>query len=416
MTWQEDLRELDEEFSSGNLSVAQYRERRERVLTSAAAEPAQEQQPTGDEPTKIIRPVAAPHAQESAEQTEAPAEATQVFRPAEPAQAEPDDAERTEATEADVTQTQVESGEKTQVVAPVETPLQPPAPAPWQQGPPSGGFPVQGPPSGGFPAQGPPSGGFPVQSPPPWGTAEQTEQDAPLWGDELPPPVPPSDDWTSAGSEAERAPGRAGKIVGGVIGLLVLVGLVLGAWWLWFSGPTEPGQPQAVPAPTAAEKPSTSQAPPPPADFGPLVIPDGEGGGPRSYSASELQQSKPLPANDLLLLKKTDVTQARSVIVRQGSTAITLWSFDVGEPRKLFKAMVSDQSRFGFSKVAGSAPDVPVVKSTQQNAGTKVQVYRAHYVNGSTVIRVEAFDVDAKTAKKVFDKVLSDQLDHTPAE
>lgn len=420
MTWQEELRRLDEDFSAGNITADEYRVRRDQVLSSAVAPPVDEQvqRPAeNSESTQIVPPVQPPGPNQQPPEQHAPSsDATQVVDPSlygdqqvvDPSlyRGQPD-ADRTQAVPPSWEQHGPSSGG-----------------FPAQFGPTSGGFPAQQPypggfapqqPYGGFAPQQPHSGGFPAQQPAPM-------ENEPLWGgDELPAAAPPmADDWINQGPEWSKdddGKGRTGKIIGGVLGVVVLLGLAFGAWWLWLSGDGgNEGQRRNPPA-TNPPSQTTSAAPTSqaPEVFGPLILPEGEGSGPVSYAAEEVAEKKPLPEPDLKLLSKYDLTEARSVVVRQGSTAITLWSFSTDDADKLFKAFLKDQKRFGFKEVSGTGDDVPVASATQENNDKKVRVYRAHYVSDSLVIRVEAFNTDKATAREAFNKVLSDQLDHTPA-
>lgn len=409
MTWQEDLRRLDEDFSSGQITADEYRVRRDQVLSSAVRPDAPQQPTQSDgEQTQIVGPVQPPPGQ-----PEPPSpDATQVVNRSQydetPNYNVPGDADQTQAVQWGYDQYPGQAS--------------PPAGFPAQQ-PHSGGFPAQQPPhSGGFPAQYPQPGAFPGHPSPPGGFPAQSQpaQDEPLWGGELPAGGPPvADEWITQGPDSfdEDGKGKTGRIIGGVVGVLVILGLAFGAWWLWLSDDGKPTTPP-VAEPSGKQKPTTAPTttPPGPETFGPIIMPEGETNGPATYSAQQLAKDKPLPANDLTTLKEYDVAEARAIVVRQGSTAITLWAFDTDDPKKLRNALVKDQKRFGFKDVEGTADDVPMASATQENNDQDVKVFRGHYMSGSFVIRVETFDKDAKTAREVFNKILSDQLDHMPAE
>lgn len=71
MSWQEELRTLDEDFSAGKITADQYRERRDQVLSSAATPQDQPEGKSYDETTQFVA-------------TGEDAEKTKVVRPAQP--------------------------------------------------------------------------------------------------------------------------------------------------------------------------------------------------------------------------------------------------------------------------------------------------------------------------------------------
>jgi hypothetical protein len=380
VSWQEELRKLDEELAAGRLSADDYRVRRDQVLSSAVTQgdssPAGGQQPKA-ESTQIIQPVnARPNVQAPSH------ESTQVV----PNQSF--DAERTQAAQSWQSQQP-------------QPPYQQPGPAS-----PPGGFPQSAP--------GSPAGGF-QQPQQPWNAPEQDA--APPWGgSEFPPIVPVgSTEWTKQGPETfadNPKQGGKGKIVAIVVAVLLVGGIAFGAYWLWGTGDntagggTETSEQQPPPATT----PTTPQV----QTAGPLVIPDGDTAGPKTFTADELADSKSLPEPDLVVIAENKVTKAQSVLATDGTTVVSVWAFDTKQPDKLREAFDEDQQRFGFDKASGGPSGIPVYYSQQENNGRDVYVFRAHYVSESQVIRVEAFDVDNAVAREKFDEMLAAQMAHLP--
>ncbi|WP_198010093.1 SHOCT domain-containing protein, partial [Saccharomonospora halophila] len=84
MTWQEDLRRLDENLASGNLSADEYRARRDRILSSAVSSPQDPQDAPGDaDSTQVVAPAAG--GQSSQPQPSQP----QSSQPSQPSQPQP---------------------------------------------------------------------------------------------------------------------------------------------------------------------------------------------------------------------------------------------------------------------------------------------------------------------------------------
>jgi hypothetical protein len=253
---------------------------------------------------------------------------------------------------------------------------------------------------------GPQQGGTwgPQQSGPPW---EEQEELVPPWagyqaqGSEL-----------DFESDKQGGRGKVWAIVGVVVLLLVIAGGVLYLTVLKKDDNT--AQPNNPPVASSKKPPPTSETPEP---YGPLYVPEGTTSGGKTFTAAELEKSKALPTPDLVLLKQAGLKEARSVVVVDDSTVLSMWSFGTNDPEKLAKDITTDQGRFGFKKVPAEAQDgVDVYTSTQQSASRKVFVFRAHYTNGGNVIRVEAFDPDKAKARTAFENALKAQLEITAPE
>ncbi|MQA11524.1 MAG: hypothetical protein GEU98_23830 [Pseudonocardiaceae bacterium] len=288
MTWQEELRKLDEELAAGRIAADDYRVRRDQVLSSAVAPGEQGQQPASEEPAQPARtpapqqaptdaqagtppgnqqettphqtPAQAPQQQAPQPDAQQPEQAqsgphggqnpesTQIIsvvpgvssNPQAPAQAPPDGpTERTQA----VTGWQGSDAERTQAVPTTHNPAQQPPYAPPGQvpGSPAGGFPAPpGSPPAGFPAQGqqgqfpqgPVQQGFEPQAP--WHVAED---DSPPWGGDFPPLHPGStSDWVKQGPEVfdqDSQPKKKSKTMFAVFGVVLLVAVAGVAVWFF---------------------------------------------------------------------------------------------------------------------------------------------------------------------------------------
>ncbi|MPY99933.1 MAG: hypothetical protein GEU97_18465 [Actinophytocola sp.] len=313
MTWQEELRKLDEDFSAGTITADEYRERRDQVLSSAVTQqPSDQQGGSNAEATQVFAKGDAgpaqnqPSAQQDAEATLATTQdgGAQQPRASESRQdaAKPDAAQQLGEPQQPTAQEAEDQGsaERTQVVRPVQPstpqaqqPPQPPQTPPPPQMPPPQGMPPQGMPpmpppgypqpmgspaggfpqphTGGFPQQYPasPAGGFPQQHPgsPAAGFPQQPGWHAPMpdstppWGrDEFPPVTPTAnqgwpysqDDW-----HTPQPSGNSRKVAIVAIVGAVVAGLTVGGWWLWFQGEDQPSN-TAVAAPTSTTAPSST--------------------------------------------------------------------------------------------------------------------------------------------------------------
>lgn len=448
MTWQEELRKLDEDFSAGNITADQYRVRRDQVLSSAVAPGDQAQQPQGQsnaDATQIVSPVQPP----------APPEATQVVSPQQfGAPAEP---ERTQAVRPDWQQ----QGPPTPMYHP-------------QGGAGSGGFPAQGPGSGGFPAQGPASGGFAAQGPGSGGFAAQQHggypqdqgyaqdpgyaqdhgypqgpgsggfaaQDAPQqgWGDpqgapaappwggaDYPPPAQSStDEWgVQQGPESfdeEEKSGKAGKMAGIAVAVIVLAGLAFGGWWLWGRGESEPtggGDPKQ----STTAQPSESAAPSStaPAQHPTLPIAQLEG---TPGETADIKQFADVAGLNYLTPDETSSYQTagateanfKSVWMAGGSKAIVLLTKCSGGDAagKAAPELGKIQTSNGAKKAANQPKGVVVTEYTDKKSG--LGQIRAHYASGDVLVRIEVANAKGlEGARKTFKDVLNAQLELLPA-
>ncbi len=264
MSWQEELRNLDEELASGRLSADDYRIRRDQVLSSAVAygdapqqqvqQPGQQPPPAGQQP-----PPATQHGQPPQQPGQASADSTQIIAPVNPPQGG-DGAERTQV---------VPSWQQQQAQQPTTDPNRTQVVPPTTSAP--GGFPQQGQPSPavGFPQQGQqsPAGGFPQQhgyqhQQPQQGWNAPEADPAPPWGGSDFPPISPvgSTEWVKQGPELfdDKPRGKGKKVaIIAIVAVLVLAGLGVGGYFAFFSGG---GDPQADDPATPPQ--SQSQAPP----------------------------------------------------------------------------------------------------------------------------------------------------------
>ncbi|MGY6656979.1 DUF1707 domain-containing protein [Amycolatopsis sp. TRM77291] len=396
MTWQEELRRLDEELAAGRLTADDYRTRRDQVLSQAVSLEHPQAQVPGSNPaeTQIIQPVAPP-----GQPPQPSADATQVVSPSDTGAAE-----------------------RTQVVPPWQPQQQPPQ----QQHP--------GSPAGGFqqpytqrPGEHSPSGGFAQPQQPQQGWNTPQDQSPPWGGSEFPPLAPSGNDtsWVSQGPESFQIKSSSGakrKIVIAVIAVVVLAGVGVGAWALFSNtiedNPTaQPtaGQQQPPPAPTTTPLPEPPAAKPEPsanaAALTDLAGSPRAGGG--TFDIAKLKSAKFLPEPMIAQIERAKMTEALLKTNTDGEITLSLIALDFPDAQGSSKVA----QEYGNAQLEGGLTaqrdlamrGVPVFvgKSTDST------VYRAVYILYNRVIVVEAFGPEAQ-AEQAFKSLLNSQVQKAP--
>ncbi|OXM44470.1 flagellar basal body-associated FliL family protein [Amycolatopsis alba] len=403
VSWQEELRNLDEELASGRLSADDYRLRRDQVLSSAVAygDPAQQQvQQPGQQPQQ--QPFQQqPPPQQPQQQTGQPnsADSTQIIAPVnQPPQN--GEGERTQVVPN--WQQQQADPNRTQVVPPMASP--------------AGGFPQQGQasPAGGFPQQGQssPAGGFPQQQQQGYQQPQQqgwTDTDAsPPWGGSDFPPISPvgSTEWVKQGPELfeDKPKGKGGKIaIIAIVAVLVLAGLGVGGYFAFSGGGDTPSDPTAAPQSNQPPAPPTSSAKPKtPEELLFEKIPE--------QSGEEDSKSGAIPAAQLAAITGMEKAEADLVIaagVKQvayrGSqkqpdetgpqpakisvTVIPLTS--PGAAGDLVKQLRQYQTSNGFVQITEPLPGMPPKLNFQKKIDGDKGDYRGTWISGNNIVRVD---------------------------
>ncbi|NIH77549.1 hypothetical protein [Amycolatopsis viridis] len=350
MSWQEELRKLDEELASGRLSADDYRVRRDQVLSSAVS-----------------------HSENTAQQPEPDnsADSTQVIAPVSPPQGVPQQAPP------DL------SAEPTQAVSPnwqAHPPVDPertqyvPSPSP------PAGFPTA--PPGGFPQSGP----QPVQ--PAW-HAPQSDVSPPWGGSDFPPIGP-------VGQGPESFDSKPGK--GKIAWISVAAVVVLVAAGLTIFLTTSGGDSQAGPTPTQAPPTSSTSNSPNQALLDKIPPTEGAADG----------QSGVLPVNRLVELGIVDSGEAALLSTHSvpevawrgsqrspddkgpGNEKISVTVIPLDSPttaNALAGEMRQYYVRNGLVLLVDALPDMPPQVAFHKLVASPV-VYRGTWVSGSNVVRV----------------------------
>lgn len=388
MSWQEELRRLDEELAAGQLSAEQYRTRRDQLLSSAAASgtPAPNQPPDASSVTQTFRPVADPNQPAGPPDSGSTnADQTQVVpgapgRP--PGQGGWQASRPASAPAGD--QTQVLPGVPTQsMVGGV------PRPAPWPGGPQS----PQSPPRGFAPQ--PPQGGWSGQeSDPPWG------------GGDFPPLATAGGaEWLKQGPEVfERSHGSKGRQITLIVVAIVLVaGLGVGAFFLFGrGGPSQQagGGHQTVQTTTSKPKPKPRPAHP----DEPLLQQLAPVVGTINARGATFTDSGDLLSKHLIDEAAANLFSAagvQQVAWRDGSKAadqdgptadyFSVMAISLDGPdsaAQLAQRLQEYQHTNGFVQVPQALPAVPSAVVVQKNVSPNAGLYRGIWVVGSDVIWV----------------------------
>jgi hypothetical protein len=409
LSWQEELRRLDEELAAGQISADDYRLRRDSVLSAAVN----------------ADPQAAPAAGGQAE-------STQIISPVSPQSGATPVQQPGGATSADQTQivnSAFGDGERTQAVS--------------QGGAPQGWAPAQGgdadrtqvvpgvPPqsvAGGYRPQGQGSGGFPSQQTPQYHPQGQPMPGQQPQGQQMPWNVPSQDtstpwggsefpadtNWVAQGPEPsfEAAPAKGGKkVLVIVLAVVVLAGLGVGGYFL-FSGNSNETPPVAQ---SSSAAPSPTQKPKD--DLEIAKLPGTVLSTNNFANFADLKAAKVLTDGEFEALADAKPTRARQSVSKlpSGATAVvlTVRASDASAASNAVDGLTEQQIKFKLTKYAGTTPaGVEALQVTNEDG--KV-VVRAHYVHNQTIVRVHVDGPDMATVSKVFDEILAKQLTELPA-
>lgn len=366
MTWQDELRRLDGELAAGRISADDYRTRRDRIMATAVS-PGAEQPPSAGESTTIMSPI------QGADQS------------------------------GDADKTQIVPGEnvdqdRTQSVGG------------WRADPPGDQDRTQVVP--GVPSQ-PFAGAGPRPAPPPW---QNEEPMAPPWaGQDFPPLVAANTpDWTLQGPEVfetEKKSG-AGKILGIVAIVVVLLGVAAGAYFLFRPDDNQQaggggGDPTTTenPAPTTEEKPK-----------GPIAdLPGEQVNMDKVKTFEQVEKIDYLTPQEITIYKAGEASESAVAISTDQDVRIIVLVTTMSSPEAAIEArdaLAELQIKF---KLAERESEPGVLAASNVNASNG-PLQRAHYVSGDKVIRIQTQGKDGDAANELFDQVIADQLERLPAD
>jgi hypothetical protein len=374
LTWQDELRQLDEELAAGRISADDYRVRRDHVLAAAASPMPVQKEPEAKQPESGENPTVTP--------------------PVPPVQANP--------------QHPLE-GDRTQQVTPG-----------WTVGPKDNDVDrtqvVPG--AAGYGSMNPPPPGYPQHGPNP-----MVSRPVPPWDDDRLPPqwsgqdLPPSwgggefghggEAWLKQGPEVfEGGRSNTGKIVAIVAAVVVLIGVAIGAYFIWGR---DSGGTASPPQTNTATSTATTTKPPDPMAIAEL---------PGVAQPKEVSRFSDVTALNYLTQAETATYQqakptkaAVRVSQLNNGTIVVVLVVQTASPeaaKTAVDALVEHQLTNKATKVQGPESNVTVTRFEGQ--------LRAHYQHGNVVVRVEVKNADAAKAGADLERVLRAQLEVSAAD
>lgn len=387
MTWQDELRKLDEELAAGRLSADDYRVRRDQVLSSAVASGAPAPNPESAEATQMMPPISGPPVPQGGGGDDA-GEKTQIV----PGNNMPT-GERTQAIQPEQGGWQAArpagDGDRTQVVPGVQQPM--PGPPPQQQG---------------YPQQ--------QQQAPLWNNAPQNP--SPWDGPTFPPLAHGTEDWVKQGPE-ESSSSRKLLVILGVIVLVIALGV--GSYFVFFNKTDTAGQ-QPPPPDTTSQ-----QTPPPPTttqrpkdDLEVAELPGSAEDHSNITTFDQAASANFLTEAEVKFYRSADADKSRlaSSVTAEGVHALifTTKASSASTAKKATDKLADQQLIYGMKKYTSPPVGVQVA---QANRTKKVPaIIRAHYVHGSTIVRIQVNGNDLKQVTAVFKTVIAAELQELPAD
>lgn len=394
MSWQDELRRLDEELATGRISADDYRARRDQIM-SAAVSPGGEPAPAAPQPN----------------------ESTTIMQPVKP----PQDSGGGDADKTQIVPGQdVNQSDRTQVVG-----------GGWQAQAPEGddasrtqvvpGVPPQSQAGaqGVRPAPPPPQGGFPPPNQPPWQQEQQyNEELSPPWGGQefLPLAAAGTPDWARQGPEVfenEKKSGP-GKVIGIIAIVVVLLGVAAGAYFMFRPDNTTAGDDTEETRPPASE--TTSEAPPEPE--GPIAELPGN-----SVDMSDVDTFEKVVAlnyltdQEIALYQTGGATEAVIARSKDGENNVIVLITTMADAASAVTArdgLDTQQRDFGLIAREPAAPTG--VLASINEAASRGPLIRAHYASGNFVVRIEVQGPDLESVNATFDELLEAQLERVPVD
>ncbi len=407
LSWQEELRKLDEELATGRISADDYRVRRDGVLSSAAGTSSPEeraQQPGQAENTTFIAPVP---------QQPPPGERTQVVSN-QGNQGQPTD-ERTQVVGNNAWQTtrppsNESDAERTQIVPGLP-------PRNMQQ---SGPYP---PPNYVQQQQ--------QQQLPPWQGQHQHSQRSPQHpqqsgNDDLAPPwagseFPPlaasgNADWIRQGPEVFESggSGKSSKIAIIAVAVLLVAGLGVGAFVFFGKDSGDDPQPQANVTETTTAPPTTTSRPKD--DLEVAELPGKQDQTAHIKTFADVEASQILTPEEAAVYTKVEAGGCRlATSLLPGGVNAYVLSTRATTPEgatTTVTGLAALQVKYGM--VARTDVPAGVTVADIDKAESRPALLRAHYAHKGTVVRIQIHGDDLAKVREAFDTVIQEQLKVLP--
>jgi hypothetical protein len=388
VTWQDELRQLDEELAAGRLSAEDYRRQRDELLSQTASSPSGTGDPSGSASTP-------PGGQQAGGQSgpfpppfrwdQSPAEATQRIGPA-----------RNQANGGSET-TKVgreqagNDAERTQVVRG----------GPRQPGRPEGAM------GRGMPP-GPPG--------PPWAQSEQ----APPWdGTDLPATTDTTPAWFKQGPEVFESDGGGSgvlRILGVVAIVLLLVSISVGAYYFFRpDASTGAGRTTTVAAPTSSQPAAQTTTSTKPEGLPIAELPGTATDTSRVKTFADVEAVGYLTNQEIDEYRKSKAGKSSMAISSRGDVRIIVLvtqQADASGAKQTRDALHDLQLRFKL----GALPAQQGVLSAGIDNTDPGPLRRAHYASARFVVRIQVQGADKAEVDRLYSEVLSKQLSELPAD
>ncbi|HEX3588971.1 MAG TPA: hypothetical protein VHV74_05010 [Pseudonocardiaceae bacterium] len=409
MSWQDDLRQLDQALAEGRISADGYRQRRDQILASYASGGAEVVPPHQSGPLPQVPPPGTPpggEVQQQPSQNQPPHQQQQPpqqggpFAP--PFRWTSTSPEATQAVGGSADATQVVSGNSmddsgaTQVVG-----------TNTGQGEATQSF---------RPVGGPPPGQFPPPRPPQW---DPHPDNSPPWGSDTGGLNAPNPTWLVQGPEVFQSGGRSNKarIIAIVVAVIVVLGLAAGAFFLFGNKSGGGGGGPTTQQTTSTPPPTTT--PPPPDDLAIANLPGNheDHGDIHSFSDA-INDSQFLTPDEVKFYRTAGAGNARlATSATANSVHVLVFTTEASSPTAAATAvdgLSQQQLIYGFQSYSNPPAGVQVA---QVDRTSKVPAtIRAHYVHDGTVVRIQVNGNDLTSVTTVFQQVIQAQLNLLPAD
>jgi hypothetical protein len=390
VSWQDELRRLDEELATGRISADDYRTRRDQVM-SAAVSPGSEPKPTP------------------------PAESTTIMQPVPPSQPEGGaDADKTQI----VSGKDMEQPDRTQVVGGGWQTTRPGGPEEGERtqyvpGVPSQNIAGNRPAPQNFP---PGPGGFPPPNEPPW---QQQEDLSPPWGGQefLPLAAANNPDWSRQGPEVFDEGKSSGpwKVLG-IIGIVVvLLGIAAGAYFMFRPDSNQASDDNGDNPGNNSSETNQSEEPEPEPE-GPIVELPGKVSDMSAIDTFEkVKGIDYLHPQEIAIYETAGAAKATVAIAEEnGVRIIILVTEQTDAPGTIVARDALGQLQLAFTLTEREAPAGVIAAANEQ--ASKGPLLRAHYASGTSLVRLQAQGEDSAETNRLFDDILEAQLERLPAD
>lgn len=391
MSWQDDLRQLDQALAMGQIAADDYRKRRDQLLAAAAGSAASPAAPAAEQPSAPQQPAPQqPTPPPPPAQQPGPSQGPDSGPFAPPFRWEPS-SDATQVVPGD-------SPDRTQVVGPVHSQdadrtqvFQPlgqqrsTAQPPWGQQQP----------------------GRPEGAPPPWGDDQYGQ---PVSG------LNPT--WLTQGPEVFESSGekKSGTFLKIAIALVVVIGIGVGAFFI-IRGQGDDNQPQGGGTTTQSQPPTSTSRPKDDLEIATLPGQAAEKADVKEFS--DVEATDVLKDEEKTAYKNAGADKARLVTSNLprsiGALVMTVEVTSAETAKSGTTQLAQLQKSFTMKDYTGTVP-AGVLAQQFAKSESLPAVIRGHYRHKNTIVRVQVAGDDMAQISKVFDEILAAQLAELPAD